>query len=151
MDSTLSMLLIIGLVVLASAVGVIWRATRSRVSAPGSSETSPRVPSGYLAVGKTLTMLQVSAPLCSYCGAMRGILAAAAERDPQVGHVEYDVSEIPDVIESFTIRRTPTTLLVSASGDVLFTLEGPTPPGVVSDHIHRAYEEIQRRSDEYLI
>jgi thioredoxin-like negative regulator of GroEL len=96
-------------------------------------------------------MLQVSAPLCSYCGAMRGILAGVAESEPQAGHLEYDVSDIPDLIEAFTIRQTPTTLLVSASGDVLFTLQGPTPPGVVSDHIQRAFAEIQRRSDEYLI
>lgn len=151
MDTTLSIVLIVGLVALASAVGLIWRATRSRVSTPSGSERAVRVPSRYLAADKTLTLLQVSAPLCSYCGAMRGILSAAAERDPQVGHVEYDVSEIPEVIESCGIRQTPTTLLVTASGDVLFTLQGPTPPGVVSDHIQRAFAEIHRRSDDYLI
>lgn len=151
MDSTLSTVLIISLVVVASAAGLVWRATRSRVTTPTGSGAAPRVPARYLAAGKALTMLQVSAPLCSYCGAMRAILAAAAERDSQAGHVEYDVSEIPEVVESYGIRQTPTTLLVTASGDVLFTLQGPTPPGVVSDHIQRAFEEIQRRSDDYLI
>lgn len=151
MDSTLSTVLIISLVVVASAAGLVWRATRSRVTTPTGSGAAPRVPARYLAAGKALTMLQVSAPLCSYCGAMRALLAAAAERNSQAGHVEYDVAEIPDVIESFTIRQTPTTLLVSASGDVLVTLHGPTPAGVVKEHIQRAFDDIQRRSDEYRI
>ncbi|MEX2441850.1 MAG: thioredoxin family protein [Pontimonas sp.] len=151
MDSTLSTFLIIGLVVVASAAGLVWRATRSRVTTPTGSGDTPRVPAHYLATGKALTMLQVSAPLCSYCGAMRAILTAAAERDFQVGHVEYDVARIPDVIESFGIRQTPTTLLVAASGEVLFTLHGPTPASVVRNHIQRAFQEIHRRSDEYRI
>lgn len=139
---------IVGLVVFTAAIGLVWRAGSSRVSAAPSSD---RVPARFIDQSVSLTLLQVSAPLCSYCGAMRGILGDIASREPRTAHIEFDVSEVAELIERFGIRQTPTTLLVAASGDVLARLSGPTPQAVVRTEVQTALDELERRSDEYLI
>ena len=148
MDQTLAAVVIVALLALGTAVGVLWK----QGSSSATKESDPtRVPDRFLAPGSTLTLLQVSAPLCSYCGAMRGILSDIAEKDSRAGHLEFDVSDASELVDRFSIRQTPTTLLVSASGDVISRLQGATPASVVRSHVADAFEDIQRRADEYRI
>ena len=148
MDQTLAAVVIVALLALAAAVGVVWRQGNSRVS----TEVHPdQVPARFRSPDATLTMLQISAPLCSYCGAMRGILGDIAQAEPRAAHVEWDVSDATELVDRFGIRQTPTTLLVSASGDVISRLQGATPAVVVKTQVADAFTEIQRRADEYRI
>ena len=66
-------------------------------------------------------------------------------------HLEFDVSDATELVDRFAIRQTPTTLLVSASGDVISRLQGTTPAAVVRAQVADAFTEIQRRADEYRI
>ncbi len=148
MDQTLAAVVIVALLLLGTAIGVLWK----QGSSSATKESDPtRVPDRFLAPGSTLTLLQVSAPLCSYCGAMRGILSDIAEIDSRAGHLEFDVSDASELVDRFAIRQTPTTLLVSASGDVISRLQGATPASVVRSHVADAFDEIRRRADEYRI
>lgn len=148
MDQTLAAVVIVAVLALSAAIGVLWRQGNSRVS----TEAHPdQVPERFRSPGATLTLLQISAPLCSYCGAMRGILGDIAGVEPRTAHLEFDVSDATELVDRFAIRQTPTTLLVSASGDVISRLQGATPAAVVKTQVADAFTEIQRRADEYRI
>jgi len=136
-----------GLIVASTTVGLIWRARQGAVTSGGEADISPAL----LAPGHWLTLLQVSAPLCSYCSAMRGILQRASEKHEGVAHVEYDVSEIPAVIDKFSVRQTPTTFLVEADGRVVHQIGGPIAPAALDALITQAREDVRKRSDEYEI
>ena len=136
-----------GLIVASTTVGLIWRARQGAVTSGGEADISPAL----LAPGHWLTLLQVSAPLCSYCSAMRGILQRAQEKHEGVAHVEYDVSEIPAVIDKFSVRQTPTTFLVEADGRVVHQIGGPIAPPALDALITQAREDVRKRSDEYEI
>jgi hypothetical protein len=136
----------LSLLVLASAVGAIWRLSQGRIR-----QTSTDISPALLSPGHWLTLLQVSSPLCSYCGAMRGILSAAAARFEGVAHVEYDISEIPQVIEALEVRQTPTTFLVAADGRVIHQVGGAAAPRVIDELIEQAKADVSKRSNEYTI
>ena len=146
MDS-LSLIIIGALLVVSTAVGLIWRSRQGEIDSGGSVDISPSL----LVSGSWLTLLQVSAPLCSYCSAMRGILGRTSEEHEGVGHVEYDISEIPEVIEKFQVRQTPTTFLVEADGRVIHRIGGPISPAALNELIDQAREDVKKRSDEYEI
>ena len=136
-----------GLVAVSTVAGLIWRSRQGAITGGGEADISPAL----LAPGHWLTLLQVSAPLCSYCSAMRGILQRASDTHEGVAHVEYDVSEIPEVIDKFAVRQTPTTFLVEADGRVVHQIGGPIAPPALDELINQAREDVRKRSDEYEI
>ena len=146
MDS-LSLIIIGALLVVSTVAGLWWRSRQGAIDSGGSVDISPSL----LVPGSWLTLLQVSAPLCSYCSAMRGILGRASEEHEGVGHVEYDISEIPQVIDKFQVRQTPTTFLVEADGRVMHRIGGPISPTALNELIDQAREDVKKRSDEYEI
>jgi thioredoxin-related protein len=140
------LIVIISLLVAASAAGVWWKRQQGRVT-----HTEAYISPTLLVPGHWLTLVQVSSPLCSYCGAMRGILSAAASSHEGVAHVEYDVSEIPDVIDKFHVRQTPTTFLVEADGQVAHQIGGATNPAAINELIDLTRIDVEQRADEYEI
>ena len=143
----LALSILAGLVVVSTVAGLLWRSRQGAITGGGEADISPTL----LAPGHWLTLLQVSAPLCSYCSAMRGILQRASTAHEGVAHVEYDVSEIPEVIDKFAVRQTPTTFLVEADGRVVHQVGGPIAPPALDQLITQAREDVRKRSDEYEI
>jgi thioredoxin-like negative regulator of GroEL len=78
-------------------------------------------------------------------------LGRASEEYDGVGHVEYDISEIPEVIDKFQVRQTPTTFLVEADGRVIHRIGGPVGATALNELIDQAREDVKKRSDEYEI
>ncbi len=146
MDS-LTLLILASLLVVSTIAGLVWRSSQGAIDSGGSVDISPAL----LVPGSWLTLVQVSAPLCSYCAAMRGILGRASEEYDGVGHVEYDISEIPEVIDKFQVRQTPTTFLVEADGRVIHRIGGPVGATALNELIDQAREDVKKRSDEYEI
>ena len=136
------------LVALATGTGLLWRRLQSKVDSPA---TEVRIPRSILDSSATLNLVQISAPLCSYCSAMRGILETVSSRISRVEHVDYDVSEVPDLVEDLHIRQTPTVFLTSVDGEVLSTLRGAIPAAEVEQEVTRALETLKRRADDYRI
>ncbi len=140
------LVVIISLLVVASAAGVWWKRQQGRVT-----QTEADISPSLLVAGHWLTLVQVSSPLCSYCGAMRGILSQAATRHDGVAHVEYDISEIPEVVDKFHVRQTPTTFLVEADGRVAHQIGGATNPRAIDELIELTRVDVEQRADEYEI
>lgn len=69
-------------------------------------------------LGERATLVQFSTAFCQPCRATRRILADVAALVEGVGHVEIDAEERLDLVRRMDVRRTPTVLVLDASGAV---------------------------------
>jgi thiol-disulfide isomerase/thioredoxin len=67
-------------------------------------------------LGERATLLQFSSAFCAPCRATRRTLAEVAAVVPGVAHVEIDAEHHLELVRRLRILRTPTTLVLDASG-----------------------------------
>ena len=78
-------------------------------------------------LGTRVTFVQFSSAFCAPCRATRRILADVADADEGVAHVEIDAEQHLDLVRRVGITRTPTTLVLDASGrEVTRAVGAPT-------------------------
>jgi hypothetical protein len=110
----------------AAALGLLWRARQGRVrTAPGME--LPGLPSQllrHLNAEATVTLLQLTTPICARCPQARALLGELAAATPGVRHTELDLAQSPELANLLGVRATPTTLAVARSGHELFRVTG---------------------------
>lgn len=74
--------------------------------------------------GQQATLLQFSSVFCAPCRATRRTLAGVAAAVPGVVHVELDAESNLDVVRRLNILKTPTTLVLDATGREAFRASG---------------------------
>jgi thiol-disulfide isomerase/thioredoxin len=80
-----------------------------------------------------VTLLQFSTAFCAPCRAVRRVSAEIAGLLPGVRHVDVDAESHLDEVRALGIRRTPTLLIVDASGRVTRRASGvPTKPQLIA-------------------
>lgn len=87
--------------------------------APLASPLDPSILTGTAwqgQLGGRATLLQFSSAFCAPCRATRTVLSQVAERHDGITHVEVDAEEHLDLVRRLRITRTPTTLVLDASG-----------------------------------
>lgn len=84
--------------------------------APGSRPAADVVAEVGATLGERATLLQFSSAFCAPCRVTRRILADAAETVPGVVHVEIDAEHHLAAVRALGVLRTPTTLVLDASG-----------------------------------
>ncbi len=67
-------------------------------------------------LGERATLLQFSSAFCAPCRATRRVLGEVTGLVPGVAHVEVDAEHHLDATRAFGILRTPTTIVLDASG-----------------------------------
>ena len=67
-------------------------------------------------LGERATLLQFSSAFCAPCRAARRVLGELATDSPGVSHVEVDAEHHLDLVRRLGVTRTPTTLVLDASG-----------------------------------
>ncbi|WP_460838664.1 TlpA family protein disulfide reductase [Nocardioides marmoraquaticus] len=67
-------------------------------------------------LGERATLLQFSSAFCAPCRATRRVLGEVVEVVPGVVHVEVDAEQHLDLVRRLAVRRTPTTLVLDATG-----------------------------------
>lgn len=114
------MWVLVGVLVGATALGLVWRASQGRVRDVHPTEDS--LLSTLTALGETpgerATLLQFSSAFCAPCRATRSVLADVARAVPGVQHVELDAESNLDVVRRLNILKTPTTLVLDSAGRV---------------------------------
>ncbi|MCS5496775.1 thioredoxin family protein [Cnuibacter physcomitrellae] len=138
MDLLLPLGSITGLVVIATALGLAWRAARGRTSKRSAGEIVEPATLGADAVtgwGRDATLVQFSTEFCSTCPQTRRVLAAEAAAHPGVAHVDVDVTDRPDLVTRFSLLQTPTTLLVDAAGVVRARWGGAVRPPLLRESL----------------
>jgi thiol-disulfide isomerase/thioredoxin len=126
---TTGLVVAIGALAVATAVGLWWRARDGRVRAPASSEvavTPVEMSTADLgaALGTRATLVQFSSAFCAPCRATRVVLADVARMVDGVNHVEIDAQARLDLVRKLDVRRTPTTFVLSPDGHVTHRASG---------------------------
>jgi len=135
---------LVAAVLLATAFGG-WRAARDgrfrgthALRAPADPEAAPEREPAPLdgldhPLGERATLLQFSSAFCAPCRATRRVLADVAGIVPGVVHVEIDAEHHLDLVRRLGITRTPTTLVLDASGREVSRASGaPTKDAVLA-------------------
>nr|WP_307568875.1 thioredoxin family protein [Streptosporangium lutulentum] len=75
-------------------------------------------------LGERATLVQFSSAFCQPCRATRRVLDEVTRLVPGVAHVEIDAESRLDLVRSLNILRTPTVLVLDASGRVVKRASG---------------------------
>ena len=121
MDAGTVAIVLAGLVLAATLLGVLHRATQGRARAVTGSRT---VSIEGVALGPRATLLQFSTEVCAPCRATHTMLGGIATERADITHVDLDVTHRPDLAARFHIMQTPTTLILDRKGVVRARIGG---------------------------
>lgn len=127
-------LYLVALVVVATAIGLVWKLTQGRVRASTGEAVE------FAASGARLTLLQFSTEVCAPCAATRLVLAEIAGRTDAVAHVDLDVTHRSDLAARFNVLQTPTTLILDQRGAVRSRIGGAVRRDVIAREVDRLLE-----------
>ena len=71
-----------------------------------------------------VTFLQFSSEFCQPCRVTNKVLEEVTNSFPAICHIELDVAEHMDLVTTYGITRTPTTLIIDKAGTVHFRATG---------------------------
>jgi thiol-disulfide isomerase/thioredoxin len=71
-----------------------------------------------------VTFLQFSSEFCQPCRVTSKVLEEVTNSFPAICHIELDVVEHMDLVKTYGIARTPTTLIIDKAGTVHFRATG---------------------------
>lgn len=125
--NTVGLLVVVGVLVVATAVGFVVRARSGRVRVSGAAPGS--VPGWALAAREPgsddrVLLLQVSSPVCTPCRQTASLLGDLVGTTPGLVHVEVDVAHRPEVATELGIMRTPTVVAFDRAGTELLRVSG---------------------------
>ena len=116
------------IVLMATAIGLFWRARNGRFRATKAQPVAAVDPT-LAALGVTpgvITLLQFSTVFCAPCRSTRVYCAELAATIPGVRHLEVDAESHLDEVRALDIWRTPTVLVIDARGEIRSRASGPT-------------------------
>lgn len=138
---------LLGLVALATALGLWWRFRDGAVR----EASGPRVDLADTALeswADRATLVQFSTELCSRCPGTRRFLSQVAGEHPGVATTEIDLTRRPDLAARYGITQTPTVFIVDTYGRVHATVGGAPK----ADLFRTTLVDILRRPrDDYAI
>jgi thiol-disulfide isomerase/thioredoxin len=128
MDAATVAIVLAGLVLAATLLGVLHRAFQGRAR----TITDARIVSiDGVALGPRATLLQFSTEVCAPCKSTARVLDDLAARTEDVAHVDLDVTHRPDLASRYRVLQTPTTLILDADGAVRARIGGAVRRDVV--------------------
>jgi len=113
---------ILGLVALATVLGIVLRGLQGRVSQRNGRDALA-LPDG-ISLGRGATLLQFSTEVCSPCRATHTVLDGIASGRDDVAHVDLDLTHRPDLASRYNILQTPTTFILDRHGVVRARIGG---------------------------
>ncbi|MGK3200350.1 TlpA family protein disulfide reductase [Amycolatopsis sp. MEPSY49] len=117
---------LVATLVAAAAVGVLLRARDGRVRDARKSPARelPGPVTDVLDPASAVTLVQISTTFCAPCRHAKAVLEPLAERTDGLRHVELDVTNSPEVAQSLSVLRTPTTIALTPDGRELLRVGG---------------------------
>lgn len=115
-------LVLVGTLVLATAVGLVMKARNGRVRVAATSGLPADIQALLAPAG--VTLVQLSTAFCAPCRHARVLLSDLAGRTEGLHHTELDITNRPDLARELSILRTPTTLAVDGQGAEILRVGG---------------------------
>jgi thiol-disulfide isomerase/thioredoxin len=133
MDAATIAIALAGLVLAATLLGVLHRATQGRARTFSAlSVADARIVSiEGVALGERATLLQFSTEVCAPCKSTARVLDDLAARTDAVTHVDLDVTHRPDLASRYRVLQTPTTLILDRDGAVRARIGGAVRRDIV--------------------
>jgi thiol-disulfide isomerase/thioredoxin len=129
MTVIMAVAVLVGVLALATALGLLLRAGTGRArntgASPGDTVADIAPPTAF---GTRATLVQFSTPTCARCPATARHLDSVAARHDGVARLEIDLAEHPELASRFNVLQTPTVLLVDAARTVRTRFGGPPRP-----------------------
>lgn len=111
----------------AIVVGLAHRLTQGRIRRVTATGIVPRR-LREAAAASGVTLVQFSSITCTACRQARGVLTGLVEAEPGLSHVEFDLTDEPELADQLRIRGLPTTIAVDPGGRELFRMTGVPRP-----------------------
>ncbi|GAA1306942.1 thioredoxin family protein [Pseudonocardia xinjiangensis] len=124
MISDPGLLVLVGTLALATAVGLVVRARAGRMRTGGAASGGWALAGTAPAASDRVLLLQLSSPVCTPCRRTAELLTDLSARRPGVVHLEIDVAERPDVARELSVMRTPTVVAFTRDGAELLRISG---------------------------
>ena len=117
---------LVATLVAATAVGALLKARNGRVrdAKPAAARELPAPVTAALDPASAVTLVQISTTFCAPCRHAKAVLAPLAERTAGLHHAELDVTNQPEVAQSLSVLRTPTTIALTPDGRELLRVGG---------------------------
>ncbi|WP_033261760.1 TlpA family protein disulfide reductase [Amycolatopsis vancoresmycina] len=115
---------LVATLVAAVAAGALLRVRNGRVRAAKPARDLPAPVTDVLDPASAVTLVQISTTFCAPCRHAKAVLAPLAERTDGLHHVELDVTNSPEVAQSLSVLRTPTTIALTPDGRELLRVGG---------------------------
>ena len=133
MDAATVAIVLASLVLAATLLGVLHRATQGRArTIPTRWNTDSRIVSiEGVVLGARATLLQFSTEVCTPCKSTARVLDDLASRTESVTHVDLDVTHRPDLASRYRVLQTPTTLILDGDGAVRARIGGAVRRDIV--------------------
>lgn len=120
----MSAAVLLGLIVVTTAVGLVWRARNGRLREQ-SDDGAALTPSELgVSLGERATLVQFSTSFCAPCRTTRVVLDEVSKLVGGVVHVEIDAESHLDLVRRLDIMRTPTVLVLDPRGRIVQRASG---------------------------
>jgi thiol-disulfide isomerase/thioredoxin len=133
---------ILGLLVLATLVGIIWKSTTGRakrikdgLQVDLTKLAATKNGKAVTKFGEHTTFLQFSSETCSTCKQTAKIYEELEKTSQGVLHIEVDLTHRLDLADKFGILQTPTTLVLDSKGVVKSRIGGAPKPSTIEEEI----------------
>ncbi|TFB56047.1 TlpA family protein disulfide reductase [Cryobacterium tagatosivorans] len=135
MEPFTALVVILALVLSATALGLVWRAQQGRIAPVAGDVITPTDVASEVPFGRDATLLLFSTELCARCPGTSRLLAGVAGSRPGVAHLNVDLTHRADLANRYGVMQTPTTLILDGTGRVRARIGGVPHRAGIARHL----------------
>ncbi|MGH8888144.1 MAG: thioredoxin family protein [Acidothermaceae bacterium] len=124
MPVAVSAAILVGLIVVTTAVGLVWRARNGRLREQADDAAALTPSELGVSLGDRATLVQFSTAFCAPCRTTRVVLDEVSKLVEGVAHVEIDAESHLELVRRLDIMRTPTVLVLDPRGRIVQRASG---------------------------
>jgi thiol-disulfide isomerase/thioredoxin len=131
MTLDIKLALLAGLILLAGVIALIWKLKTGNAKKVSGDHVVDIAELAATKNGKPVTklttrvtFLQFSTDFCTFCPPTAKMLSTLEKSDPNVTHLEVNVTERLDLVKKYNILQTPTTLVLDQKGTIISRIGG---------------------------
>ena len=141
MNPIVALVVIAGLVVVATLLGALWRVRTGRIRQASGPRVTPEALGPGITLGSDATIVQFSTEYCGPCRVAERLLTTVADSRPGVDYIDVDLGRRPHLASEFGVVQTPTILLLDAAGGIRSRIGGVPRAAEVAQRLDQIVKE----------